>query len=154
MTQSSIFTLPPGIRGFYFVLQANETGGTGSHQAGEVHVRKDQVGEFFPDLSAAGEVTTDVVRTYFHAQRGEFGEVTFTRYGKRYNPEERLRKFPPAWRPEFEEGNVLVIVPAGEIGIIYVLRPEAEVPQGLEAVWELARTRNYGRFPAARARKR
>ncbi len=154
MTQSSMFSVPSGTRGFYFVLQANETGGTGSHQAGEVHVRKQQIGDFFPDLSADGKVTTDMVRTFFHAQRGEFGEITFTRYGKRYSPEERLRKFPPGWREGFEEGNVLVVIPAGELGIVYFLRPEGETPESLEGVWDLAKGENFGRFPVARAKKR
>lgn len=154
MTQSSMSVLTPGSEGFFFVLQANETGGTGSHQAGEVHVRKEQIGDFFPNLAAHGHETTDIPRRYFHAQRAEFGEVTFTRYGNRRVPEERLRKFPPAWRPDFDEGNLLVVVPAGEVGILFVLSPQGDIPTGFEAAWEAAKKKNYGRFKVPRAKKR
>lgn len=149
-----MFVLPPGTKGFYFVLQANETGVTGSHQSGEVHVRKEQVGDFFPDLSSEGKVTTDQPRTYFHAQRAEFGEITFTRYGGRYNPEERLRKFPPSWREDFEEGNIMLVIPAGELGIVYFFKSNEEMPGALEGVEASAKKSNYGRFSITRAKKR
>ncbi|HMO53546.1 MAG TPA: hypothetical protein PJ994_03505 [Tepidiformaceae bacterium] len=95
-----------------------------------------------------------MVRTYFHAQRAEFGEITFTRYGKRYNPEERLRRFPTAWRDEFEGDNVLVIIPAGDVGIVYFLTPKGDTPAALEGVWEQARKVNFGRFNVSKAKRR
>ncbi len=107
---------------YWFVLQPNETGGTGSHQRNEIHVRRDQQGTFFPDLRGRGQ-TVDHVFWVFHVQRGEWGEVTYTSYGGRYVPEERLRRFPDSWKSDLIQGSVLVLVTSGPNAIAYVLDP-------------------------------
>ena len=154
MTQSSMPGLQQAAEAFFFVLQPNETGDTRSHQAGEVHVRKSQIGGFFPDLSSQKE-TADRPIQCFHAQRGEVGQVTFTSYGNRYEPESRLRKFPPAWRSSFETDRILVVVPVGDVAVLYFLgSPGENTPSGLEAVWEQVKTgKTHGRFLVAEAAK-
>ncbi|WBL34713.1 hypothetical protein O0235_07865 [Tepidiforma flava] len=133
----------------YFVLQPNETGQTGSHQTGEVHVRREQVGEFLPHLRHFGKETHNRVFWAFHAQRAEWGQVTYTCFGARYTPEERLRRFPPTWRSEFVAGRVLVLVAMGPVAILYLLDPvnPDSWPPGLIEVCKVVRDngRTFGR---------
>ncbi|MEJ5222642.1 MAG: hypothetical protein WHT63_11630 [Tepidiforma sp.] len=132
----------------YFVLQPNETGQTGSHQTGEIHVRREQVGEFLPDLRCRGKKTHNWTFWSFHAQRAEWGQVTYTCFGARYRPEERLRRFPRAWKADFLVGRVLVLIATGPIAVLYLLEPSdsADWPPGLAAVTnELQAGKAFGR---------
>ncbi len=120
----------------FFVLQPNETGGTGSHQRGEVHVRREQVGRFLPDLRGLGRVTHDRTFWVFHARRAEWGEITYTSFGRRYQPEERLRRFPREWQKELRQGHVLVLIAVDRFALLYVLDPKNPQlwPEGLARV--------------------
>lgn len=134
----------------YFVLQRNETGDTGSHQAGEIHVRKPLIGGALPDISGEFEGENGSVPfQLFHAQLGEFGACSYTYWGGRKNPESRLRQFPAAWRENWETGDIIVLVPtaAPTFFILYHLKPTpTDQPEPFLALWQQAATTAYGFF--------
>lgn len=145
MAQSSTPSGRP-VRGFFFVLQPNETGATGSHQAGEIHLRKTLLGDVFPPLAPEDQNVTVPIRV-FNAQVGEWATCSYTHWGKRKRPEDRLRQFPKHWRAAWEHDDLVVLIPAGDgTFVLYHLKPTDPTPPGLEVAWEAAKHETHGRF--------
>lgn len=108
--------------GFYVTLQPNETGDTGSHQSGEIHIRKALMGDAIPDLAPQKPAgTLDIPVTIYNATRGEYGTCVYTYYGGRRVPESRLRRFPREWRMDWSTGDLLVFVRMPSPDLVYTL---------------------------------
>lgn len=140
--------------GLFFVLQPNETGATGSHQKGEIHVRKSQIGGFLPDLSGPTSTVDRSIRV-LNAKTGEWGDVTYTHYGGRSSPEDRLRQFPAAWQG-WETDDVVILVPlVAYHAVLYIFKPEDEIPAGLGAAWkQIEQGATHGIFAVGKAKRR
>jgi len=135
------------VEALFFVLQPNETGETGSHQKGEVHVRRGQIGGVFPDMGDERS-TADVEFVLINARTAEVGTCVFTHYGKRSTPEDRLRRFPGHWRDKWASGDVLVLIetPGGKGFVYYHVRRGESLPPGLTFVAEkLEKGATHGR---------
>jgi hypothetical protein len=154
MTQSNTPLEIPE-KGFFFVLQPNETGATKSHQEGEIHVRKPLIGDVLPEINAPGQ---NIHQPFLllNGLTGEFGDCTYTYWGGRHTPETRLRQFPKAWKDEWETDDLVVLIPFGPTRFIYFhLKPQGETPPGLEAAWRMAqRGHTSGRFTVGYRRRR
>ncbi len=154
MTQSSTAPGSPE-KGFFFVLQRNETGDTKSHQEGEIHVRKPLIGDVLPEVNAPGENVHRSLRL-MNGRTGEFGDCTYTYWGGRKVPETRLRQFPKPWQEEWQTDDLIILIPFGADQFVYYhLKPDGDTPPGLDAAWRAAtKGQNSGRFTVGYRRRR